>query len=159
MSGAMMRGWWANRSGPQRFDLYTRWTLYLIAGAMVVAALLGGYLVEPQQQEVSWIHLVLMVLGSVVGFVVLRSGLDRAVHGGPIPRRALTVYVILMAGAAVTGMIGFGDGDSGSASWPIVVFMHVIAVVSPLLNWRWLSVLAAGLAAVLTAMAAAVGTS
>ena len=105
----MLLRWWSGRSSPERFDFYTRASLYALLAA--AGPLLALPLAGQQQQQVRVpgliVFLLLYVAQAVVCVALLHAGLSCYLGRGPRPKRwlvasaaALTAAGMLAAAAA-----------------------------------------------------------
>lgn len=155
-----MRDWWGDRSDAERFDLYTRGSLYVLLAATVPAAILFGAAEAPDNRPAAVASVVLLTMASAVGLRVLGRGLDHALHGAAVPVRALGAYLLLAIAAGVAAFIGYGPpepGRPGTLGGGVVVALHIVAVVSPLLTWPRLALVSVGLMVTVGGLAAATG--
>ena len=155
-----MRSWWADRSDAERFDVYTRGSLFVLVLATIPVAILFGAAEAPDNLPAAVASIVLLTMASVVGLRVLGRGLDHAVHGTAVPVRALWVYLVLAIAAGVASFIGYGapqPGDPGTLAGGVLVALHIVAVLSPLLPWTKLVLVGLGLMAATGGLAVVTG--
>ncbi|QJW36328.1 sensor histidine kinase [Cellulosimicrobium protaetiae] len=154
---------WSGRTAPERFDAYTRWSLYLLSGfaPFLALAVVGSDPSFVPSLVLPWLALVLAQ--TVVCILTLRAGI---VHflGGPNVRAVLLVPLCVLSVAVATlGMWTFpvtsADGIPDSSRYYAVLMglgFGTLAV-TPLLTFRRL-VLVALLVAAVTGCSAWVGT-
>ena len=158
----MVLRWWSGRSSPERFDLYTRTSLYALlaaAGPLLALPLLG------QQQQVRVpgliVFLLLYVVQAVVCVALLHAGLSCYLGRGPRPKRwlvasaaALTAAGMLAAAAAFPAFTRPPVGAFPVSLLAAMVLCGALTVaLTPLLG------VAALVAVVLVSAAAASGLS
>ena len=154
---------WSRRTAPERFDAYTRWSLYVLSAfePFLALALVG---IDPTCRAGPlrvWILLVLV--HTVASIATLRAGM-RHFLGGPSVRPwllgALAALTAALAAVAFwTFPVGSPDDVAASARFYALLLgpaFGVLAVV-PLLTFRRLALVALGLAA-LTGCSVWVGT-
>ena len=95
---------WSRRTGPERFDSYTRWSLYFLSGTepFIALALIGSDRTFDPSVARFWLALVLV--HTVVCILTLRAGIGhflggRRVH--PVLRVLLGVLTLAVAALAV----------------------------------------------------------
>ncbi|MFD1504663.1 sensor histidine kinase [Georgenia yuyongxinii] len=102
---------WRRRTDPERFDAYTRWSLYLILVTVPPLMAVGVVGAERPTQVVGVGYLVLTAAQVVAAVVVTRGSLLRALGGAPVPRRWVLVLAVVTVAAAVVALTGLGtDG-------------------------------------------------
>lgn len=156
-----MSGWWTDRTDTERFDLYSRGSLYGLLVASVPLTVIFGVAESPENPVAAVVSAMLLAAATAIGIRVLGRGLDHAVHGTPVPALALRVYLTLAVAGGVAAFVGYGiprtDGG-GALGSGVVVVLHIVAVVSPLLGSVRLAVLGVGLAVLLCGVAALLGS-
>lgn len=145
---------WSRRTAPERFDTYTRWTLYLLSASepLVALALVG---IDPTfTVDGMRVWLLLVLLHTVVCIVALRAGLTHFLGGAPVRPALLGALGVLSIAVSVVAIWTFPvdgpDDVAGSARYYAMlvgIAFGVLALV-PSLTFRRLVVLALGLAAV-----------
>lgn len=113
-----VRDVWTRRTAPERFDAYTRWSLYLLSGAEPLAALaLVG--LDPAPSAVAGAWLAVAVLHTAACVAVLRAGVTQFLGGRPAPRPLLLVLAVLSVAVAALGFWAFpvhGPDDVAGSS-------------------------------------------
>ncbi len=153
-------GTWQRRSAPQRVDLYTRWTLYVVlaAGPFVALSLVVAV---PPPAGVAYVTVVTAQTAAAVGLV--RSALVHLLDGEPVSRRWLVALAAATVAATGTGLAVLpaatgSDTPARSAGLMVTLTVAVLAV-SPLLGARALLLPAAGVAAAVTLSETAAGSA
>jgi len=148
--------WWSNRSDPERFDLYTRWSLYLLFAVVPLGVL--GLASNSGAGSASMVALVLLaVLQAAVSVAMLSQTITHYLGGS---RPGLTLLTVL----AMLSLVGVGlsftapgvsfAGDSATGIWlPYLFAIAGIAAVSPMLTNRQLLLGSVGLGALVCAAA------
>ncbi|MBD5787811.1 sensor histidine kinase [Cellulosimicrobium terreum] len=145
---------WSRRTAPERFDAYTRWSLYLISATEPLAALVlvgtsPDFSVVPLR-----VWLVLVLAHTVVCVAMLRVGIAHFL-GGPVVRRGLlAALAVLSVAVGVAGFLTFpvtGPGDAAVATRYYAFLLGVgfgaLAVV-PLLTFLRLALIGVALSVV-----------
>ncbi len=158
--GGLLGRW----SEPQKFDAYTRGSLYLVSASEPVLVALA---VAQRPVAAAWVvpAVVLTLAHTVACVVVLRAGLARASVGtGPSVRQVVALVALGVATVAVLAGTG-GWGSEGLRVDPrtgavLVVVVATLGALSPLLRTvPLLALLLGAVAAVLGVRAAAGATS
>lgn len=108
--------WWSGRTGLERFDLATRWPLYLFSGLEPVVVV---WLVLAQNQVRAWgaVLLLLVTLAHTLACIaLLRAGLAHVLGAHPSPPRLVGLTVALTAAGLAAGVAAFpayGRGVQG----------------------------------------------
>lgn len=108
--------WWSGRTGLERFDLATRWPLYLISGLEPVVVV---WLVLAQNQVRAWgavLLLLVTVAHTLACIALLRAGLAHVLAAHPSPARLVGLTVALTAAGLAAGVAAFpafGRGVQG----------------------------------------------
>src|SRR5690606_6037751 len=97
---------WHRRTGPERFETYTRWTLYILLGFVPLVALA---VIEPQTLEPSDLPAIAVYLGvvavqTVLSIVVIRDGVTAFRDTTPL-RRGPAAVLLAVTGAAVVAAV------------------------------------------------------
>lgn len=145
-------GAWSRRSNPERFDTYTRWSLYVVATfeLYVVLWIVGEAPTGNPALLAPLIGLSIAHTASCV--VVIRYGVTRFLGGPPPPRWALTTLAVLAVATSVVGTAAYpeGDGSLFMGNTPVLVVTATlgfsVAACAPLLTFRWLALGALGVA-------------
>lgn len=154
MSWNPLVGAWSRRSNPERFDTYTRWSLYVVATfeLFVVLWVVGEVPTGHPALLAPLIGLCLAHTASCV--VVIRYGVTRFLGGPPPPRWALGAMWGLALATCVVGLAAYptGEGSMFQGNTPVLVVTAAtafsVAACAPLLTFRWLALGAVGVAAV-----------
>ncbi len=142
-----MTKWWSSRSDPERFDLYTRWSLYLIF-VVVPLGTIGLGSNSAASSGTMYALVALSVVQVVVSIAVLSQAITHYL-GGPPPTPILLVALAVVSvggvGLSLTVPGVSVAGDSGI--WLPFLFAIVgIVAVSPILTNPLLLSTSAGLA-------------
>src|SRR5690625_2369148 len=97
---------WRRRPGPERFETYTRWTLYFLLGVLPVMGLtvLAGATAETGFAA-PIAYLVLLTAQTVAAIVVIRDGVTVFRDGTRLRRGPLTVLLVLTAATVVAALL------------------------------------------------------
>ncbi|TDE12266.1 sensor histidine kinase [Jiangella asiatica] len=162
----MVTRWWEERSAPQRFDLYTRSSLYAMAAVEpLIAALVAASATEGDAAGGA-VYIAASVLHAAVALVVLRGAMAWYLGRRDWPGRETLLLVVVtpvapIAAAAAFGVEPPGAGEPGARSAAglamVLAVGFTVAATSPRLPTRRLLVLAVVAAAAIGAMALAVG--
>src|SRR5690625_6312642 len=149
---------WRRRPGPERFETYTRWTLYFLLGVLPVMGLtvLAGATAETGFAA-PIAYLVLLTAQTVTAVVVIRDGVTAFRDGTRLRRGPLAVLLALTAATVVAGLlIGTPTADlgwSGRGAAVLLALACCVWALTPVLT----SGVLAGRAVVLAARAALAG--
>jgi two-component system, NarL family, sensor histidine kinase DesK len=142
-----MTRWWSGRPGVERFDLSTRWPLYLLAASEPVIALL---FVVGQEQVRAWGAAVLLAVAmahTVACVRLLRAGIAHLLGGPRPPARLVGLAVLLTAAGLAAGAAAFpalGPEVQGASFSPVGLAVTALfcgaltAAATPLLRPRQL---------------------
>lgn len=147
---------WRRRTGPERFETYTRWTLYLLLGVvpLLAASVIGVTEIEADRAAFLTAYAGLVVLETGVAIVVIRQGITAFRDSTPLPRGPVGLLVVLTAAAVVAAMLGLppaaevgwqGRGAAALLALATCLFAVTPVLTSPLLIL--LSLVASGAAA------------
>ena len=152
-------GAWSRRSNPERFDTYTRWSLYVVA-TLELYAVLWVVGEVPTGQTALLAPLVGLCLAHTAScVVVIRYGITFFLGGPPPPRWALLAMAGLAVATCAVGLAAYptGDGSMFDGNTPVLVVSATVAfsvaACAPFLTFRWLTVGAVGVALVSGAVA------
>ncbi|WP_170182498.1 sensor histidine kinase [Blastococcus colisei] len=141
--------WWGSRSGPERIDVYTRWSFY---SWIALTPVLAGVVIGGADRLGSPVWGVAFVAGgvavAVAGIWVTRAGLAAHRRGDPLPGRPVAIASAagLMTAAAGVVALASGDGGSPSLGWSVVLPLGmVLTACSTVWATRVLTPLAVGL--------------
>lgn len=137
--------WWSGLTGLERFDLATRWPLYLFSGLEPVVVV---WLVLAQNQVRAWgavLLLLVTVAHTVACLALLRAGLAHPLGAHPPPTRLVALAVTLTAAGLAAGVAAFpayGRGVQGDfqLAYPVGLALAVLfcgaltAAATPLLR-------------------------
>ncbi|TNC18640.1 sensor histidine kinase [Georgenia sp. 311] len=149
---------WRRRTAPQRMETYTRWTLYVLLALLPFMALVLLGATEPEER--SPLGLIVFVgmfaAQTAAGVVVLRDGVTAYRDNAALPRRPLTVFLVLTAAAVAACLMlvpaedDFGWAGRGGAL--VLVLACALWALAPVLTSVAL-LPASALAGVLAALA------
>ncbi|PSL03606.1 two-component system sensor histidine kinase DesK [Haloactinopolyspora alba] len=160
-----LSGWWVERSDPQRFDLYTRGTLYALTAFEVLLAAL----VYAQSLQVRTPGLVaflgLAAVHAAVGIRVLHGGMDWYLGRRSWPRSAAVVLGLVTVLGWASSVWAFGPIDddqppdgSGSAGLGLMLFTcYAVVAFTPRLRTSVLMPIFAGAVVWVAAASVALG--
>lgn len=99
---------WRRRTGPERFETYTRWTLYLLLGMvpLLAASVLGVSELEADRAPFVAAFAGLVVVETGVAIVVIRQGVTAFRDSTPLPRGPVALLLVLTAAAGGAAMVG-----------------------------------------------------
>ncbi len=158
MSWNPLVGAWSRRSNPERFDTYTRWSLYVVTTfeLYVVLWIVGEV---PTGHPALLAPLIgLFVAHAAACVVVLRYGITRFLGGPPVPRWAFGALCALTVATSAVGLATYptGEGSMFDGNTPVLVVTasmgFALVACTPLLTFRWLALAAVGVAAVSAAV-------
>ncbi|ARK05045.1 hypothetical protein B8281_10190 [Cellulosimicrobium sp. TH-20] len=145
---------WSRRTGPERFDSYTRWSLYFLSGTepFIALALIGSDRTFDPSVARFWLALVLV--HTVVCILTLRAGIGHFLGGRRVhPVLLVLLGVLSLAVAALAvGTFPVDGADDVAASGRYYAMLlglgyGVLALV-PLLTFRRVALVALVLAVV-----------
>ena len=141
MTGMMAA--WHRRSGPERVEAYTRWTLYILLGFIPVMALI---MVAPATTEPGasrggiGAYLALLTLQVAVAVLVTRDGITAYRDGTALPRSRVAGLLALtaVAGGAALLFLSTGTDMGWEGRGPALFFVLATAVwaLTPVLRVR-----------------------
>jgi two-component system, NarL family, sensor histidine kinase DesK len=151
-------GAWSRRSNPERFDTYTRWSLYVVATfeLYVVLWIVGEVPTGHPALLAPLIGLSIAHTASCV--VVIRFGLTRFLGGPPPPRWAMVTMGALMVATSAVGIAAYptGEGSMFVGNTPTLIVTATVgfsvAACAPLVTFRWLALGALGVALISSAV-------
>ena len=145
---AGVRQWWLGHSNPERFEIYTMWSLYflLLVEPFLCLALIGR--VVPGRMNAYGLYGVLTLVHALLCIFVLRASFDYIKS-----RRSVNRYLLAGVTAVTVAMVvlawftfdWFVADDIGGRMWgSLVPVALALAAVCPLLEGRrvWYSALA-----------------
>ncbi|MHA7132469.1 sensor histidine kinase [Oerskovia turbata] len=158
MSRNPLVGAWSRRSNPERFDTYTRWSLYVVATfeLYVVLWIVGEVPTGHPALLAPLIGLCVAHTASCV--VMLRFGVSRFLGGPPPPRWAVVTMGALVVATSAVGIATYptGEGSMFAGNTPALIVTATVgfsvAACAPLVTLRWLALAALGVALVSSAV-------
>jgi len=139
---------WHRRTGPERFETYTRWTLYILIGFVPLLALgiVGASPLEAGDGPGVATYLGLVLAQTALAIVVVRDGVTAFRDGTPLRRGPLIVLLALTAAAALAALqwvpVPAGAGWEGRGAAVLVALALGLFAVTPVLTTGLLMVLA-----------------
>ncbi|GAA2729031.1 sensor histidine kinase [Cellulomonas aerilata] len=149
---------WQRQTDPERVDMYTRWTIYLLlASAPLVALSLTSGLTT----RAAAVFVTLTVAQTVAAVGVVRAALVRLVTGAPLSRpwlAALAATTLGALGVAVAALPLTGDLDQPVRSLALLVTLALaLMAVAPVLGVRTLGLCGVGVGVVVAVTEVAAG--
>ncbi len=133
MSVSMVTRWWDERSALQRFDLYTRGTLYsMLAAEPIVALLIASAGTSGPSAPAVLTFVAATAVHAGVAYLVLRSGLEWYLGRGPWPRRLTAVLLVATVATVVVAVAVFGwdaPAEPGTITGGVVTGYAVLLIV------------------------------
>ena len=143
----ILQAWYA-RTGPERFETYTRWTLYLLIAVVPFLALGVVGTTRPESIMGVVAYPVAVVIQTAIALVVIRNGITAFRDTVPAGRRAVAALLIstVIAGiAAVAGLPPAEDiGWYGRGAGLFIVLILTVFALTPALGSSYVSALALG---------------
>lgn len=131
MPVSMVTRWWEERSALQRFDLYTRGTLYsMLAAAPLAGLFLASAGVGGPSESAVLTFIAVSAGQAAVAFMVLRAGLEWFLGRGPWPYRwtvALLAATVATAGVALAVFGWDAPPEQGVTDGVVTAFAIVLA--------------------------------
>ncbi|MEK8225248.1 hypothetical protein NKG05_02615 [Oerskovia sp. M15] len=158
-----MKGWareqeplvgaWSRRSNPERFDAYTRWSLYVLSSFELFVVL---WIAGPRPRATPPCSPAARALPRAHRGLHRRDAVwHRPLPGRPAPPRwAVGAMIVLAVVTAAVGLAAYptGEGSMFEGNVPVLVATATaafsVAACAPLLTFRWLAASAVGVAAV-----------
>ena len=132
MSVSMVTRWWEERSALQRFDLYTRGTLYSMVAAEPLAALfIASAGVGGPSAPAVLTFVAAAAVHAAVTFMVLRAGIEWYLGRGAWPYRwtvGLLVATVAVMGTAVAVFGWDAPAEPGITDGVVTVFAFILVV-------------------------------
>lgn len=129
------------RSAADRFDLYTRVSLYVLsAGEVVVAITIAT---GPPRTEPVWVaaFIALAAVHAASGVTLLHRGISWFLGQGRWPRRTMVLHIVLGGCGVLSALLAFphvdgGDPEGyGSAAFGVLMFIvYVVVALTPRLT-------------------------
>lgn len=133
MSVSMVSRWWEERSAPQRFDLYTRGTLYsMLAAEPLVALLIASSNEDGASVAAVTLFASLAAVHAAVGVVVVRLGTEWYLGRADWPYRWTVALVVAAVCAAASAVAAFGwepPAERGVVSGAVATQFAVIMLI------------------------------
>jgi len=97
---------WHRRTGPERFETYTRWTLYILLGfvPLVALAVIEPPTLQPSDLPAVAVYLGVVAVQTVLSIVVIRDGVTAFRDTTPL-RRGPAAVLLAVTGAAVVAAV------------------------------------------------------
>ncbi|MEE6282267.1 sensor histidine kinase [Georgenia sunbinii] len=153
---------WNRRSGPERFETYTRWTLYILLAFIPLVAVALMVVSFDERPESGWpvIYPLLTLVQVAVAIVVIGDGITSFRERKP-QRRGLVLLMLIVtavvaAAAVVTIPVPFEPGWQGRGAAVALVLSTAMFAFTPTLTSGPVMLCGLGIAAVGTALS--VGT-
>ncbi|WP_238992527.1 sensor histidine kinase [Jiangella ureilytica] len=128
----MVTRWWEERSALQRFDLYTRGTLYsMVAAEPLVALFITSAGTDGPSAPAVLRFVAVSAVHAAVAFMVLRAGIEWYLGRGVWPYRwtaGLLAATVAVMGAAVAVFGWDAPAEPGISDGVVTVFAFVLVV-------------------------------
>lgn len=161
-----MSRWWVERTQPQRFDLFTRGSLYsmLVLAPLFAVGLSSRVLFDGVGAVV---FLILTFVLTVIAWIVLRGGIAYYLGSAPWPRRASWALIVTAVLTMVACVVAFGpvsadlppDGPGRISSGFLLIAAVTFAAFSALLPSDRMFMVVTGTAVSFGALAWLIGDS
>ncbi|MCM3659696.1 histidine kinase [Georgenia satyanarayanai] len=131
---------WRRRTGPERFETYTRWTLYLLLGMvpLLAASVIGTTELDPDRTAAFTAYAGLVVVETGVAILVIRQGVTAFRDSTPLPRGPVALLLVLTGAAVVAAMLGLppaGEiGWQGRGAAVLLALATCLFAVTPVLT-------------------------
>src|SRR5690554_2571588 len=131
---------WHRRTGPERFETYTRWTLYLLLGMvpLLAASVLGVSELEADRAPFVAAFAGLVVVETGVAIVVIRQGVTAFRDSTPLPRGPVALLLVLPAAAGGAAMVGLPPattiGCDGRGAGLLLALATCLFAVTPVVT-------------------------
>ncbi|WP_324651346.1 sensor histidine kinase [Georgenia sp. H159] len=133
---------WNRRTGPERFETYTRWTLYILLGVLPLMALAvvgaTGEDIDADRSTALMVYLGLIAVQAAVSIAVIREGVTAFRDSTPLRRGPLVVLLVLTAVTVVAAMLALpaaGDvGWQGRGAGVLIALAAALFAVTPVLT-------------------------
>lgn len=142
---------WNRRTGPERFESYTRWTLYALLGLIpfMVAAAVSVSVAQTPGARWPVAFLVLDVLQVAVAIAVIRRGITEFRRRRPQGRRDVLALVSISAVTVVVGALTVpppGEvGWQGRGAAVTIVLATALFAMTPTLTSGWIAAASVGI--------------
>ena len=125
---ALVQGW-GGRSGPQRIELYTRWSFYGFLAACPLLAMMVAGAAPAVDLHTAGPFLGGSVAVAVVALVLGRAGLVARRESQPLPPRLVTTAGVVAVACAAAGAFSFAGADGRDAlPWSLALPPGVVLV-------------------------------
>ncbi|WP_152190865.1 sensor histidine kinase [Georgenia satyanarayanai] len=131
---------WRRRTGPERFETYTRWTLYLLLAfvPLLAASVIGVTELDEERAAAFTAYAGLVVVETGVAIVVIRQGITAFRDSAPVRRGPVALLLVVTAAAVVAAVLGLppaGDSAwSGRGAAVLVALAACLFAVTPVLT-------------------------
>ncbi len=131
---------WRRRTGPERFETYTRWTLYLLLGMvpLLAASVIGVTELAEDAATAFTAYAGLVVLETGVAILVIRQGVTAFRDSAPVRRGPVALLLVLTAAAVVAAMLGLppseGSAWGGRGAAVLVALAAALFALTPVLT-------------------------
>ncbi|MCW2695341.1 MAG: integral rane sensor signal transduction histidine kinase [Modestobacter sp.] len=121
--------WWRSRSGPQRLDLYTRWSLHSFIGLTPLLTMLGlGWAATTGSPVLLGSYFLGTVAVAVVGVLLVRSGMGGEPRERPMPGRLLALGWGAALATATVGVLALRGGSQDVVAWSVTLPLGMLLV-------------------------------
>lgn len=130
---------WRRRTGPERFETYTRWTLYLLLGTVPFLAL-GIAATAPAEATLLafFTYPVAATVQAGVAIAVIRVGITAFRDSAPLPRWAYPTLLVPTAAAAAAALALLPPADEigwlGRGPALLLVLLVAVFALTPVLG-------------------------
>lgn len=107
---------WRRRTGPERFETYTRWTLYLLLAflPLLAVSVVGASELTEERVAAFTAYAGLVLLEAGVAILVISQGVTAFRDSTPVRRGPVAFLVVVTAAAVVAAVLGLPSAE-GSA--------------------------------------------
>ncbi|NMR20400.1 hypothetical protein [Cellulomonas fimi] len=153
------------RTDPERFDAYTRWSLYLLVASAAFVPLLAVGSGADQRGGDSSSSLAIYAAGTLVQIVlaigVTSKSITRYLGGPEVPRRWLVSLAGTTAALTTVAMVALPDGDglSGRAGALVLTLGLPVVALAPLLPPAAIALASLGVSGITAAVSASGGSA
>ena len=140
----LMAGW-QRRSGPERFEAYTRWTLYVLLAMIpfMAVGLVAVSFPDPPADGYPVLYPLATLVQVVVAIVVIRRGITDFSEDRPQGRAYVLPLLLVTAATAVVAATSLptssGAGWEGAATAVALALTTGLFALTPSLGTNWLS--------------------
>ncbi|PYF96315.1 two-component system, NarL family, sensor histidine kinase DesK [Georgenia satyanarayanai] len=131
---------WRRRTGPERFETYTRWTLYLLLGfvPLLAASVIGTTELDEERVVAFTAYAGLVTLEAGLAILVIRQGVTAFRDSTPLPRGPVVLLLAVAGAAVVAAMLGLPPaadmGWAGRGGAVLVALATCLFAVTPVLT-------------------------